>query len=857
MKPLKLTMEAFGPFCEKQVLDFSQLEDMFLISGTTGAGKTTIFDAISMALFGEASGDIRQSDNFKSDFANPNDTCSVELVFEVNKKIYTVYREPKQVRLNRNNEAKVYLQTVELTMPDGSVISSVSEANEKIVEVLGIVKEQFNRIVMLPQGEFRKFLEDKSNKKQELLRKLFSTHFFDEMAVRLQQKSKELEQQLKKANESNRFYVNTIESDNEQLTQAKKAEYLNCDQIIKLVEIQITSDKEKLKEIKNDLQKLEQNKQKNNIELANSINEKFKQLEKIKQKLSELEGQTEQINSLKNDLEFFKAAQNFLELDQKLKLIESEIQTNTEKKRQFEEKKTSCERLIERANCFEQITNIKKDILSFEKFFKNVQSYKNSISKYNQLKEKYENDFASLLKQQAYLLSLELKEQQPCPVCGSKSHPNKASKQTSEISEAMLEQSKKQYQNQYDMLNEITSTIKSELSLLQTKGFCGDVEFSALLNNIDLINSEQNALKEKLNVFEQQFDELTNQLYKKNVTDVSTNKDYLNINYLNDINNRVNSTIEACEQIINTNEAQKLDIQKQIQVFGYSKEQVEKIYLLKQNAEQIQNKINDFNNQFEIQKQLFENLGEQLKGAKPIDTEQMQVILAQINQNIKQLNKQQIDINTRINTNTSAFKNIKTNLEQTEKIDEKYKIINKLSKLSSGDNAQGVSFERFVIASYFEDIIVYANLRLRQITNDRFILKRRVEKEKYGASSGLELEIFDAYTGKTRHVNTLSGGESFKTALCMALGLADVITQNAGRIQIETLFIDEGFGTLDATSLELAINCLKSLNVGGTMIGIISHVNELKEIIKSKINVNQGMKGSSLQVYGGWKEREF
>ena len=174
----------------------------------------------------------------------------------------------------------------------------------------------------------------------------------------------------------------------------------------------------------------------------------------------------------------------------------------------------------------------------------------------------------------------------------------------------------------------------------------------------------------------------------------------------------------------------------------------------------------------------------------------------------------------------------------------RYAILGDLAQVALGNNMQRISFERYVLAAFLEDVLTAANIRLVKMTFGRYSLHRLEEVERKNRQSGLELQVFDNYTGKMRHVKTLSGGESFKTSLSMALGLSDVVQSYSGGIQLDTMFVDEGFGTLDQESLESAINCLIDLQKSGRLIGIISHVQELKERIESRLEVYSTQTGS-------------
>jgi exonuclease SbcC len=851
MKPLKLTMTAFGTFYETQTLDFTKLDnEMFLISGATGSGKTTIFDAITMALFGEASGDIRQSENFKSDFAKENEVCRIEFTFEVNSKVYIVMREPKQTKLSRNGTLKWVPHNAVLTLPDETIISGANEVNTKLIEIIGIVKKQFNKIVMLPQGDFRKFLEDKSSEKQEMFRKLFSTEIFDYFTTELKKRSAEVEQNLKEITISNSAYIKGIICTNEELREAVNADFVNLFELNELLKNEIELNKEQSKEIVAQIENFEKKRAKNNIELGLSINKKFGLLEEVKQKLDEMKSQEKQIKEQKVKLEHLHSVSKLVVLKQSIDLKVSQIKSNQIQIDELKQKRESFEMLIKRVRIFENGLELKEDIKLFEELKTNIEKYRISLERYEKLKNQYESNFYQFLRNQAFTLSLELKDKTPCPVCGSKEHPVKPIKNDQTVTELELNSSKVKYQNEYDMISRLSSSAKAILSLIQSKGMCKDIEYLDLLSNSEPFYKSYKELEERYNNQVVEFQKITDVLAKTIKKQVLESSELKDIDYLNEKMEVVNNNIIKIEMLNLNLEEEIKNEEFEIAKSGYTKEEISEFSKQVEQIETITKQLTDFESNKAIQKGIYQKLSNDLKNQKTFDIDKMKTQETEILASIKQLNEKLLNINTIINTNTNVYKRISQNIKQTIELDEKFKFVNKLFKISSGDNSQRISFERFVIASYFEDVIANANIRLEQITNARYTLKRRIEKEKFGAGSGLELDIFDAYTGKSRHINTLSGGESFKTALCLALGLADVISQNAGGVELNTLFIDEGFGTLDSNSLELAINCLQRLNSSGRMIGIISHVPELKEIIKSKVIVSQTTKGSRLEVYG-------
>lgn len=179
-----------------------------------------------------------------------------------------------------------------------------------------------------------------------------------------------------------------------------------------------------------------------------------------------------------------------------------------------------------------------------------------------------------------------------------------------------------------------------------------------------------------------------------------------------------------------------------------------------------------------------------------------------------------------------------------KELEEAYQTVGHLADIARGQNANRLTFERYVLASFLEDILNVANDRLIKMTAGRYNLIRKTDRSKGNIQSGLELLVFDQYTGQERHVKTLSGGESFKASLALALGLADVVQQYAGGVSLETMFIDEGFGTLDPESLDHAIEALMDIQSSGRLVGLISHVPELKERIDARLEVISSQNGS-------------
>lgn len=243
-----------------------------------------------------------------------------------------------------------------------------------------------------------------------------------------------------------------------------------------------------------------------------------------------------------------------------------------------------------------------------------------------------------------------------------------------------------------------------------------------------------------------------------------------------------------------------------------------------------------------------DHLIESTQGKKEVDVDTLKLQYQQLEKQRKALQKDKELLNARVLNNKKALESMKGKMDSKKELDEEYGIVKDLDNVARGNNSERLVFEHYVLGTYFEDIIQSANIRLSVMTNSRYELQKVSKVTDARTKDSLDLEVLDHYTGKKRSVKTLSGGESFKAALSLALGLSDIVQNNAGGIQIDTLFIDEGFGSLDSESLDQALKTLTSLTEHNRLIGIISHVSELKERIDNQIIVDKGNNGSKLRV---------
>ena len=1037
MRPIKLTISAFGPYASKQVIDFEELKgrNIFVISGKTGAGKTTIFDAISYALYGEASGESRETDSLRSHFADDNTETYVELEFELRGEKYTVNRVPKQKKKKARGEGYTEKSAdATLTLPDGKVITKVKNVTDKIIEILGITREQFKQIVMLAQGEFKKLLLADSVEREGIFRKIFNTYDFEKIQAELKDKAANLSKNRTKSKHEMEINLKNIKGEHDivideyvdfplvieklkdllerdnniyktlneegkevdnklQVKNQEKAIIETNNNLLKEKEI-ITKALEELlskedeyknkakaiidgknaKEVKyiedkliETTKKLTKREEDYNLSLKNIDSLKLKQEEANKllqieeskecdreklsveiNNLNKLEEKIIELDSLNNKVMHLKqSAEN-----SKLQIINNKKETEELKKSKeekelqlkdiatLETKKVELESDIKAKNkTLDEVRELFKVIRSFQNTYiehnNKAKEYKEFEVEYKKVKENYEKMDDLYKKEQAGILASKLQENEPCPVCGSTNHPNKATikenlkiptKEELKVAKENLDKLEKENLEKINNLTTLNSNkttyleqVNNHLSMLSAtlnidKTFNSETakvvknlgtelksvidklkdELLKVIDKISLkekIEKELNLITTTINEREQSLikleeceknytTELTQNItkideYKKeipeNITNVKTLNNLIEVKTKelniskeklaklrlenenlakklegeNSTSKEINKSIEELKLEIannkaNFNEAIKEQGFDNIQTYEDAKLQISMV-------ESLEKEVENYNSELKLTKAKQEDIINKTKDIVFMDITTIDEEIRSIQNNKKELESKLRELHAIIVGNQTVLENVENLNIEFKEIEEEYKVVGELADLANGKKAPYISFERYILASYFEDIIDAANIRLEKMTGDRFSLIRKTSKSKGAGQKGLELEIYDNYTDSSRDVSSLSGGESFKASLSLALGLSDIVQSNAGGVSLDTMFVDEGFGTLDPQSLDNAIDSLLELQRGGRLVGIISHVEELKERIDAKLEVTSTSKGSKVE----------
>ena len=925
MRPLLLKMSAFGPYAGNTVIEFDKLGDkgLYLICGDTGAGKTTIFDAICYALFGEASGRLRDVSMLRSKYADDLTPTEVELLFLHNDKEYRIVRNPEYYRPSkRGGGLTKQPQDACLYMPDGNVISKAKDVNKAVEELLSLNCDQFFQISMIAQGSFRELLISDTNTRQKIFRELFKTGFYLTLQDKLSEARKEISDKVSDSKKSIEQYVRDIMVDEDDVllidVENAKAGLMLTEDIIELIVSLINKDETIANDNENKLKTVNGELERVNSSIAiieNAINSK-EMLDITLKEYDEKKPVEEAANA-----EFEKAKIELAKKDgivKELSTIEAEIKKNEDIKktealvnRLSDDEKNKTEKLSLLSDEKEQKAGVLSELKSELDGLKNVgvsiEEYKNklekldkSINELNELKIEYikynrgqqeleeltdkyiedNNEFKRLrdiyeeMEQafrdgQAGILAATLTDGEKCPVCGSIAHPDKA-KLTDEIpSEEKLNQAKENASKARDKANEASSFLRSRrtfVELIKEQLINNAVELfsdsdidedkdlfiSNLESNIESRKFEITTLRNDIN------DKLNNEkrraTRKKEIEDNLISEYEEKLKLIDEDIASLNIEIAGINASINENKLKAKEIKESL-IFSdmsaaekrrneltYTLNSIQQLYDIK---EQERNQIHD-----EVTKltSKIESLKKSLEGIEISDVTDKKAKKTELEYKRNDLTKKIQEERTRIRINNNVLVNIKDKVESLKETEKNLSYITSLSKTANGDlsGKEKIKLETYIQTTYFDRIIRRANLRFMEMSSGQYELKRQRVASDIRGQSGLDLVVIDHYNGTERSVRTLSGGESFMASLSLALGLSEEVQSSSGGVSVDTLFVDEGFGTLDSDSLDLAYKALTNVTEGNRLVGIISHVAELRNKIDNQIIVKKEKSGGSV-----------
>lgn len=915
MRPVKLTMSAFGPYAQKAELDLDKLGTggLYLITGDTGAGKTTIFDAVTYALYGRASGNNRESSMLRSKYASAETPTEVTLEFVYGGKTYTIKRSPTYERPKERGDGFTTKQAeAVLHLPNGRVITNQKEVNEEIIRIMGINSDQFVQIAMIAQGDFMKLLTASTNDRKAIFRHLFKTKNYQTMQEKLKEDVAELSKNIEILRSSIRQYIDgiAIDKDNPLITDLEKAKNneLLPEETLDLIEKLIAQDMSAQKELEAKGQKI--NEQLSYVnKLLGKISAKEKAVEAIEKNKALLQKEQENNKKQKDALEKEKAKEadtkklsveksgieaklpDYEAVENLAKEISAKENALADKKRGFEQKKAECKKREEvlkkkkeerRAleNAGAESEKISAELTQANKHGEALKDLKKALAEHGvrqgelaKLQGEYkeasdkalqaQNDFEAknkrFLDDQAGIMAQDLEEGMPCPVCGSTEHPVLAVRSAEAPSEEELKAAKKladEKNNEAQEKSKNCASLKAQIDeqeknlkeKINAAGLTAQIENAAAEVEKAAADNENNAasLKRKLN-------EEKSKIERRKLLDKELPKDEEDLEKCKKLRDDLSSEITALSTKIQTEKDQlkdrksKLSFEskeaaqrciKELELKIESREKALKAAL--ENYNSSDKKLGEYGAAIaELNKQVAEDLdfdkAAEEEKKKTFETEQQKI------------KDEQTAVHTRLTKNQEAEENITARAGDLGELEKRYRRIKALSDTANGtlSGKEKIMLETYIQMTFFDRIIARANTHLMIMTGGKYELKRRKTADNNKSQSGLELDVTDHYNGSERSVKSLSGGESFQASLSLALGLSDEIQSSAGGVKLDTMFVDEGFGSLDEDSLDQAMKMLTGLANNDRLVGIISHVDELKNRIDKQIVVTKEQSGGS------------
>lgn len=857
MKPILLVMKAFGPYGKVAEVDFSKIGEhgLFLITGDTGAGKTTIFDAISFALYGEGAGgkERRQAKSFRSDYASKEDETVVEFTFEHKGQMYKITRQPEYLRPKQRGEgfttkpASAILECLD----SGEVYSRLDTTNKAIIDIIGLTKDQFNQTMMIAQGDFLKILKAKSDDRKQLFQKLFNTQIYEQ----LQEKLKDL----------NTTYQNDVDKFNrqvemlyDQITISSVFDVYHMDEANEYIKADLKQLKEEhkaLKEEKDTILKCEKEAVATLTEVK-LINDQLKALELKKQQLSDLTSKKHIVDAYQKEIESIQKALNvspyvkeYERISNELTQLSTSVQIYNQQLEMFNLEKESLkepyEKCLKEYETLPQIVSKRESLEKLEPVLVSYQKYQEQLitlrktelkrqKSMSDVQKMYLNGKNKFYEHQYGIIAADLKEGQACPVCGSTTHPNVATLSQDAITQQELEVLEKRYEDARSLYEKACSDVKKMETLIES------IEKQLEDPNINITT-------------------LQNQIFDLTNKEKTIKKSYEDMNYKVTRNNqnieKVNGLLQAKREqqtALKNQESNALkELLSSLKENGFNTmSEFENCPKDEARMKTMENKCLEYTQKVVSLNEYIETTSKQLENKEVQDLEPLNLNVQNLSNQCKEIDEKLSQIKVKFENEKRVYEQLADLKKKKDSIYGKWTLVHDLHQVISGQEKgkAKLRFETYVQRYYFKQVIAAANKRLTLLTNGMFVLRCKEDITNLRAQSGLELDVYDRSTGQWRDVSTLSGGESFMASLALALGLSDIVSSQSGQIRLDAMFIDEGFGSLDETSLSQALALLQSLSQGHRLIGIISHVAELKSCIDKKVIISKTNQGSKIII---------
>ena len=884
MRPIRLTLEAFGPYVKALDLDFEHelgAENFFLIHGVTGSGKTTILDAMCFALYGDSSGGGRKGPMMRSEHAKPDQPTYVEFTFSLRDKLYRVRRTPKYEKAKArgtgtttvNEEAELYRLEGELSVLVNSGASKVTSAVEELV---GFKCDQFRQVIVLPQGDFKRFLMAGSKERETILTILFKTGFYQRLEERLKQRAAEKKKAYElKAREQEIYLTETGASNDEELAKfisGLEGEMRAADEKIKALkvekdalnkkhseaqaldklfvelerkEVELKAASAELDRVRKELSKAREEYERRKAEEPErrTMDQRIIELTKVIRKLEELKSAIKNAASASKAVEEGRAALSFAKkkverYEQRLQQLLDEEKRHIAGAGAVEEHKrrlTDCKRRDGLVEAIKQMeVEVKRTTTAVEGIDKELAARRKDLDRLKHLSRLG----------RAALLAIGLKDGEPCPVCGSTVHPRLA------ISDELLP------------TDEELENAERQVKAVELKKLEADKKLAGQTAELESKREELSKKAELMSTAQAQ-SELDVALKSAATLEDCRQRIVKGKKYVEDVKREYENSQRALTELSAREASARRSVEEKQQTImeGYGAADEERVHVelkeLRLTLVKMKSAFEEADSNYRRLEREQASVTTKHKSITEARTELMKQLSERERPNVEAIRaelersetaffdetKKAAQLTERLKALKDRSDKLSALAVEKNRLEREHKTWSHISTVANGS----ISFSRYVLHAMFEDIIAEANQRLAVMSGRRYMFIDR--KGSLGARrlSGLELEIYDEQSESTRNVQTLSGGESFLASLALALGLADVVQNYAGGVKLDTIFIDEGFGTLDSETLDMAIRSLMDLQSGGRLVGIISHVEELKQRIPVRLEVMKSRRGSNAE----------
>ncbi|MBF1129498.1 MAG: SMC family ATPase [Dialister invisus] len=874
MRPERLRISAFGPYAGEEDMDFSVLENhtLFLICGPTGAGKSTILDAMCYALYGKTSGAVRSGEDLRSNYVGYDRKTYVEFDFAIGDRHYRIYRSPTQLLERQKGdrskpvEHKGKADFYEIDEEGREKAHITSKGVDSAVEkLLGVGLEQFRQIILLPQGDFRKLLLADSSDRQKIMEQLFQTGIYLAFEKRLQEETQKLKTEYSRGELQRTTLLETCRSESEEELE-KQAE--TNEKILKEKETEfMQADKEQQVFLRA-------------YDEANVLHGAFLRLETAETALKRMEEKKKEKEELRGHIKMIRAAQSVTKewseavnakkqqrtAAETLEKAAADLPVKEKAKAEaeqalalFEKEKPKQKERIEMKGKLEQYRNpsrsygtAKREAERLAGIYAVKQKEAERLRKQVSAAEKKAAEDKKnwlcrnriFMEGQAFVLAEKLTDGQPCPVCGSLSHPAPAVAGEDRITEKDV----KDAERQMHLSEDAEKKIRHEAEAYQAKELAAAKEsadkamtvLSELEKNLPAAYRDSLALEKEIKDLETRISSFEKSLEQAEEKRKNAETIYQALKKQKELLEK------QAGEFLKVSEEKNCILKIKVAEAGFT-DWFECSRYMKEvpRLEAYENDLKIYDQSVHAEEEKIKGEKEKTAGKTKPDMNDWNEKRTKLLESMKQFVAEKAEKETELKKQKETLKKLYQLKETQKEISEKYSLVAHLWEIAQGKET-GINLERFVLGALLDAVTEKANLRLMEMSGNRYeLLRKRGERSDGRKKAGLDLEVFDGNTGRARPAATLSGGETFLASLSLALGLADVVQEYAGGVHLDAMFIDEGFGSLDSESLDLAMKTLQELKGQNRLIGLISHVGGLEERIPAKLRVTKTQTGST------------